>query len=97
MNDNVKHAVTNPTLWINVGCLLSALILTATQNEWVKQYPTIIVLLGVLNFTITSAMQYMRDLNKPHTPINTVDVHLEEPAVKPEVKPTQETINIKKD
>lgn len=62
MNNIFKHANTNPSLWINVGCLLSALLLTAMHDEWVKSYPIAMVLLGVANFSVTSVLQYLRDV-----------------------------------
>lgn len=62
MNNIFKHANTNPSLWINIGCLLSALILTAMNDEWVKAHPIATVLLGIANFSVTSVLQYLRDV-----------------------------------
>lgn len=71
MNNLVKHANSNPSLWINIGCLVSALVMTAMKDDLVKQYPVVIISLGIVNFSITSVLQYLRDLK--HGPINTVD------------------------
>ncbi len=64
MQPSTKHAVSNPTLWINLSCLLSALIVTAMKDEWVKHYPLAIVILGIVNFSATAFLQYLRDLKK---------------------------------
>lgn len=64
MQPQIKHALGNPSLWINVGCLLSALVVTAMNDEWVKHYPLVVMALGTLNFATTSFLQYMRDLKK---------------------------------
>jgi len=66
MNNLFKHANTNPSLWINVCCLLSALIITAMHDEWVKSNSLIILGLGIANFSVTSVLQYLRDMK--HTP-----------------------------
>lgn len=68
MQPSTKHAVSNPTLWINISCLLSALVVTAMKDDWVKQYPIVIIALGTLNFAVTSFLQYWRDLK--HHPDN---------------------------
>lgn len=64
MQEHTKHAVKNISLWINIGCLISALLITATQQEWIKEYPIAVVSLGILNFTVTSILQFLRDMKK---------------------------------
>ena len=66
MNKIMNHANSNPTLWINVGCLLSALLMTAMNDEWVKSNSIAIIILGICNFSVTSVLQYLRD--KKHDP-----------------------------
>lgn len=64
MQPQVKHAVTNPSLWINISCLVSALVVTAMNDQWIKHYPFVVMALGTLNFATTAFLQYLRDLNK---------------------------------
>lgn len=60
-----KHANTNPGLWINVVSLIVGIIAVAVNDEWVKQNPGVVVILGMLNFCLTGLLQYLRDANKP--------------------------------
>lgn len=65
MNPSTKHAISNPTLWINVLSLLGALVVTAMSNDWVKENPHAISVLAIVNFALTPIVQGMRDKNKP--------------------------------
>lgn len=64
MQEKTKHALSNPTLWINISSLVSALVITASNDEWIKHYPLVVVGLGALNFAVTGFLQYLRDMNK---------------------------------
>jgi hypothetical protein len=64
----------NPGLWINIISLILGLIAVAVNDEWVKQNASVITILGMANFILTAALQYLRDVNKPQPIIE----HIEE-------------------
>lgn len=66
-----KHAVTNPTLWINLLSLAAAMIAAASGNDWVRQNPQLVVVLMSANFIVTGILQAIRDVNKPPKPPGT--------------------------
>ena len=65
MENNTKHAVTNPNLYINIGSLALVLLTSIANQDWVKDNPWFLLLVGAVNFTITGALQVLRDMNKP--------------------------------
>lgn len=71
---SLKHANTNPNLWINIVSLVIAIIAVAVNDEWVKENPGVILLLGMLNFGLTGLLQYLRDANKPKPTVVSVAV-----------------------
>lgn len=64
-NTRLKNALGNPTLWINVLSLVLAVLVTASNDEWVKEHHDAVVILLAANYVITAILQWLRDINRP--------------------------------
>lgn len=65
MDKSVKHATTNPNLYINTISLLLIVITSVSDQSWVKDNPWFLLIVASVNFILTGVLQILRDINKP--------------------------------